>query len=113
LAKGPERIVLISDAMPTAAGGPDQFHLQGRMVIRSGTRLTLADGTLAGATIVLADAVRYVQEQLGVSQTAALAMATRTPTQFLASATAGTIQNGTPLATIFHWPSPTGQPQMV
>ena len=36
---GPRRIMLISDAMPTAAGGPDTFELQGRTVRRKDGRL--------------------------------------------------------------------------
>ena len=46
-AKSNGRLFLVSDAMPTAAGGPDHFHLQGRRVERRNGRLTLADGTLA------------------------------------------------------------------
>ena len=47
--KGSSRLALISDAMPPAAGGPDSYDLGGRTVRREGLRLTLEDGTLAGA----------------------------------------------------------------
>lgn len=38
-AKGPGRIMLITDAMTSAAGGPDHFLLQGRLVSRRDGRL--------------------------------------------------------------------------
>src|SRR5271165_1131642 len=63
-AKGPSGIALVSDAMPPAAGGPDTFELQGRTMTRVGNKLVDANGALAGATITLADAVRYVATTL-------------------------------------------------
>jgi N-acetylglucosamine-6-phosphate deacetylase len=82
-AKGPDGIALISDAMPPAAGGPDTFFIEGRAVTKVGARLTLEDGTLAGAAITLMDAVRYVTRELGVSLADALKMATLTPARLL------------------------------
>ncbi len=80
---GAKRLLLISDAMPTAAGGPDSFLLQGREVRRAGSRLTLPDGTLAGATITMADAVAYTHRVLGVDAVATLTMATATPARLI------------------------------
>ena len=77
-AKGPQGIALISDAMPSAAGGPDQFMLQGRTVRRHNKKLTLENGTLAGADITMLDAVHYILS-LGVPLADALRMATQTP----------------------------------
>jgi N-acetylglucosamine-6-phosphate deacetylase len=82
-AKGAEGIALISDAMPPAAGGPDSFFIEGRRVTRIGTKLTLDDGTLAGAAITLMDAVRYAVRELGASLSDALQMATQTPARLL------------------------------
>jgi N-acetylglucosamine-6-phosphate deacetylase len=82
-AKGADRIALISDAMPPAAGGPKVFTLEGRRVTQVGTRLTLDDGTLAGAAITLMDAVRYVTGTLGIGLADALRMATLTPARLL------------------------------
>ena len=75
--------MLISDAMPPAAGGPDQFELQGRLVLRKGGRLQLEDGTLAGSNLTMDEAVRYCVHQLGVPLGDALQMASRNPANFL------------------------------
>jgi N-acetylglucosamine-6-phosphate deacetylase len=80
---GPDRIMLITDAMPTAAGGPDFFNLQGRTVRRAGGKLTLDDGTLAGSDLTMDAAVRHCVSHLGVSLADALRMASLTPARFL------------------------------
>jgi N-acetylglucosamine-6-phosphate deacetylase len=82
-ARGPDGIALVSDAMPPAAGGPKVFYLEGRRVTQVGTRLTLDDGTLAGAAITLMDAVRYATRTLGIALADALKMATLTPARLL------------------------------
>ena len=82
-AKGARGISFVSDAMPTAAGGGDTFFLQGREMFRAGDRLTDASGTLAGAVIVMHDAVVYAAGKLGVPVADALAMATATPARLL------------------------------
>jgi N-acetylglucosamine-6-phosphate deacetylase len=82
-AKGAGGIALVSDAMPPAAGGPEIYELQGRRVTQVGLKLTLDDGTLAGAAITLLDAVRYVHQTIGVALAEALTMATSTPARLL------------------------------
>ncbi|WP_158814424.1 N-acetylglucosamine-6-phosphate deacetylase [Methylocapsa sp. S129] len=82
-AKGVDGLALISDAMPPAAGGAKAFYLEGRRVTQVGTKLTLDDGTLAGAAITLMDAVRYATQTLGIELTDALRMATLTPARLL------------------------------
>jgi N-acetylglucosamine-6-phosphate deacetylase len=82
-AKGPSGIALISDAMPPAASGPPVYELQGRRVNQVGLKLTLEDGTLAGAAITMLDAVRYSVSTLGIDVAAALEMATLTPARLL------------------------------
>jgi N-acetylglucosamine-6-phosphate deacetylase len=82
-AKGADGIALVSDAMPPAAGGPKAYELQGRRVIQEGLKLTLEDGTLAGAAITMLDALRYVTGALGVDLASALKMATLTPARLL------------------------------
>ena len=81
--KGSSRLALVSDAMPPAAGGPDSYDLNGRTVRREGLRLTLEDGTLAGAAITMLDAVRFAARRLGASLEDALRMATSTPARLL------------------------------
>jgi N-acetylglucosamine-6-phosphate deacetylase len=82
-AKPHDRIMLISDAMPPAAGGPDSFLLQGRRVARIDGCLRLADGTIAGSVIAMDDAVRFCVDTIGVPLADALAMASRVPATFL------------------------------
>jgi N-acetylglucosamine-6-phosphate deacetylase len=82
-AKGADGMALISDAMPPAAGGPDTFYLEGRRVTKVGAKLTLDDGTLAGAAITLMDAVRYATAMLRIDLADALKMATLTPARLL------------------------------
>jgi len=81
-AKGPNRLVLISDAMPSAAGGPHRYELHGRVVTQVGLKLTLEDGTLAGAAITMIDAVRYMAA-MGIPLADVLRMATSTPAKLL------------------------------
>jgi N-acetylglucosamine-6-phosphate deacetylase len=82
-ALGRDRTMLISDAMPPAAGGPDVFRLQGREVTRRNGRLELADGTLAGSNLTMDEAVRYCVGKLDVTLADALRMASLTPARFL------------------------------
>ena len=82
-AKPRGRIMLITDAMPTAAGGPDSFALQGRAVHLVNGKLVLDDGTLAGSNLTMDEAVRYCVERLRVSQEDALRMASLNPAAFL------------------------------
>ena len=82
-AKPRDRIMLITDAMPPAAGGPDRFELQGRQVLRQDGRLQLEDGTLAGSNLTMDEAVRHCVSKLGVPLGDALRMASRNPAGFL------------------------------
>lgn len=82
-AKIPSRIMLITDAMPTAAGGPSVFELQGRRVTRSGGRLELSDGTLAGSDLTMGAALRYCVNRLGLDIAQSLRMASLNPACFL------------------------------
>ena len=82
-AKRHDRFMLISDAMPPAAGGPDHFDLQGRRVTSANGCLQLDDGTLAGSVLTMDEAVRYVVNVVGLDLGDALAMASRIPATFL------------------------------
>jgi len=75
----PGQIFLVSDAMATAGSDISSFELNGRTIQRSGDRLTLADGTLAGAHLDLATAIRNVVTLCGRPLDQALAMATGVP----------------------------------
>ncbi len=74
----PSLMFLVSDAMSTV-GGPDFFELYGqRIEVRDG-RLVNAEGSLAGAHLDMATAVRNVVAKLGEPAETALAMATSIP----------------------------------
>jgi N-acetylglucosamine-6-phosphate deacetylase len=96
-----DRFMLITDAMPPAAGGPDSFDLQGRKVTRKNGRLELADGTLAGSNLTMDEAVRYCVNRLGVPLANALQMASRNPARFLGRNDLGRIAPGA-LASLVH-----------
>jgi N-acetylglucosamine-6-phosphate deacetylase len=93
-ATSPDRFMLVSDAMPPAAGGPDQFELQGRTVRRIDGRLQLDDGTLAGSNLTMDEAVRYCVKTLGLPLRLALQMASRNPARFLGRDDLGWIKPG-------------------
>jgi N-acetylglucosamine-6-phosphate deacetylase len=77
--KGPGAIFLVTDAMAVAGTTQTEFLLGGRRILRAESRLTLEDGTLAGADITLPAAIRFLQEDVGVSLETALRMATSLP----------------------------------
>jgi N-acetylglucosamine-6-phosphate deacetylase len=82
-AKGAERVMLVTDAMPSVGSDMASFDLLGKTVYREKGRLTTADGTLAGSDLDMASAVRNTVGYLGAPLPAALAMASRVPAEFL------------------------------
>jgi N-acetylglucosamine-6-phosphate deacetylase len=81
-AKRHDRVMLITDAMPPAAGGPDRFRMQDRWIITADGRLTLEDGTLAGSSLTMEVAARNAVS-FGVPLADALIMSSRAPAEFL------------------------------
>ncbi|MDW9682363.1 N-acetylglucosamine-6-phosphate deacetylase [Sinorhizobium meliloti] len=77
--EGRGQIFLVTDAMSTIGTDITRLHLNGREILRKGGRLTLADGTLAGADIDMLSSVRFVHEKLGLSIAEAIRMATAHP----------------------------------
>ena len=57
---GPGSIFLVTDAMATIGTDMTSFTLNGRTIYRKDGRLTLADGTLAGADLDMISAVRFM-----------------------------------------------------
>ena len=78
-ATGPGEIFLVSDAMATAGSEIPGFFLNGRWVERKRDKLVLDDGTLAGAVLDLATAVRNMAKVVGIPTAKALKMATSIP----------------------------------
>ena len=82
-AKGIERIMLVTDAMPSVGSGAADFMLQGKhILVRDGACL-FEDGTLAGAHLDMASAVRNTVETANVSIVDASTMASASPAHFL------------------------------
>ncbi len=79
--QGPAKIFLVTDAMSTIGTDITSFTLNGRTITRAGGRLTLEDGTLAGADLDMISAVRFVHQQLGLTLDESLRMASLYPAQ--------------------------------
>jgi N-acetylglucosamine-6-phosphate deacetylase len=82
-AKGCDRIALVTDAMPTVGTSLDRFELMGRAIRLSDGRLTTEEGTLAGAHLDMASAVRNAVKLAHLPLEDALRSASLTPAQFL------------------------------
>ncbi len=76
---GPGRIYLVSDAMAVAGSDKREFQLNGRRISRSAGRLTLDDGTLAGADLDLTTAIRVLTQEASMPLEFALQAATSVP----------------------------------
>lgn len=79
LAARPDGIFLVSDCMAFAGTDLTEMQLGGRQVLRRDGRLTLADGTLAGADLTLPQAVANLVNKVGMAPERALAMASSVP----------------------------------
>jgi N-acetylglucosamine-6-phosphate deacetylase len=77
--QGPGRLFLVTDAMSTIGSEQQSFTLNGRTVYRSNGRLTLEDGTLAGADIDMISSVRVLVDKVGLDLEEALRMASLYP----------------------------------
>jgi N-acetylglucosamine-6-phosphate deacetylase len=76
-------IALVSDAMPTVGTGQDHFELMGRQIQLRHGRLVSENGTLAGAHLDMASAVRNAVSLVGISLDEALRAASFVPARFL------------------------------
>ena len=97
---GPGGIFLVTDAMSTVGSDITEFQLNGRRVLRRSGRLTLEDGTLAGADLDFPTAIDVMVKQVGVALDAALSMVTSGPAGVLLNRlgfggfSVGTVANG-------------------
>ena len=91
----PNRIFLVTDAMATAGSAISGFSLNGRQVARANGRLTLKDGTLAGADVSMSQALGVMTKAANDSIEQAISRATSTPASLLRSrGKAGTLDGG-------------------
>ncbi|PWC35910.1 N-acetylglucosamine-6-phosphate deacetylase [Azospirillum sp. TSO35-2] len=77
------RMMLVTDAMPPTGTDATSFELNGRTIYRRDGRLVLADGTLAGADLDMAAAVRNAGRLIGLPLEECLRMASLYPAEFL------------------------------
>lgn len=81
--RGTERLMLITDAMPSVGSPTKTFALQGRTITVRDGACVAPDGTLAGSDLDMATAVRNVISLLGLDLAAAVRMASLNPAHFL------------------------------
>ena len=77
------KLFLVTDAMTPFGTDLGSFTLYGQEILRRDGRLTLPDGTLAGADLDLPKAIRNCVSLLGLDLAEALRMASLYPAQFL------------------------------
>ena len=81
--RGAGHPMLVTDAMPPVGGRQSSFMLQGRQMRVERGRATSQEGTLGGAILDMASAVRNCVELLGVPLTLALTFASLNPAKFI------------------------------
>ncbi|AJY44705.1 N-acetylglucosamine-6-phosphate deacetylase [Martelella endophytica] len=90
---GPGKIFLVTDAMSVTGTDLQSFELNGRTIYRKGGRLTLADGTLAGADTDMLTCLKNCMA-LGVALEEALRMASAYPAAAVGVTSKGTLAPG-------------------
>lgn len=91
---GHERLMLITDAIRAASQPPGVYDLGGLTVTVQDGACRLADGTLAGSVLTMADAVQRVQTLGGARQHEAFSMASLNPARRLGFARKGKVESG-------------------
>ena len=81
--RGLGRPMLVTDAMPPVGGSRASFNLYGHKIQARGGRCLRADGSLAGAVLDMASAVRNCVSLLQVPLEDALRFASRNPAEFI------------------------------
>lgn len=81
--RGLGRPMLVTDAMPPVGGRLSSFQLYGKEIKVAGGRCLRPDGTLAGAALDMATAIRNCLKFLHVPLQDALRFASRNPAEFI------------------------------
>ncbi|WP_181685144.1 N-acetylglucosamine-6-phosphate deacetylase [Halorhabdus salina] len=94
-AKGPERCMLVTDAI-AATGLPDGEYSLGEMdvVVEDGTSRLVEDGSLAGSTLTMDNAIRNLVEEIGLDLPTAVRMATDVPARAMGLDDRGRLEPG-------------------
>jgi len=91
--KGPDKMVLITDALQAMGMGDGTYSFGGHEVKVADGVATLADGTLASSTVTMNEALAKTVNA-GISLRDAVTMATRTPADVLGLSAKGRIEAG-------------------
>jgi N-acetylglucosamine-6-phosphate deacetylase len=81
--RGAGQAMLVTDAMPPVGGARSSFRLYGEEIVVRDGRCLRSDGTLAGAALDMANAVRNCVRLVGAPLPTALRMASTAPAAFL------------------------------
>lgn len=81
--KGKDKLLLVTDAIRAKCLGDGQYELGGQTVDVQKGKATLADGTLAGSTLRMPQAIKNMIKYTNCSLVDAIAMATATPARVL------------------------------
>jgi N-acetylglucosamine-6-phosphate deacetylase len=82
-AMGPDRLMLVTDAMPSVGVAARSFQLQGRRIVVANGVCVDENGVLAGSDLDMASAVRNSVILMGVDLATAVRMASHVPASFL------------------------------
>lgn len=91
--KGPEGVVLITDALQAMQMGDGEYEFGGHKVTVANGEARLADGTLASSTVTMNEALQKTVES-GISLDDAVYMAATTPANILGMLNKGRIASG-------------------
>ena len=80
---GPDRTMLVTDAMSTVGAVDKSFELNGETIIAENGRCATKDGVLAGSDLDMISAVTYAADTLGFGLVDAITMASQTPARFM------------------------------
>lgn len=80
---GPDRLILITDAIRAKGLAPGHYDLGGQRVTVDENKAELADGTLAGSVLRMIDAVKNIRQMTGASMEDLIKMASYNPAKQL------------------------------
>ena len=90
-----DRMIVVTDAMPTVAG-PDSYTLYGQTITLRDGRLLNADGALAGAHVTMLESVGFLIHRLSQTPEQALRMAITNPARLMGVQTSFRLENMPP-----------------
>jgi N-acetylglucosamine-6-phosphate deacetylase len=92
---GSQRLMLVTDAMPTVGASAESFTLNGQVIVARGGACYAPDGTLAGSDLNMTQALQNAVAMMAVDVATASQMASSTPATFLGlSGTHGALSAG-------------------